>query len=173
MLDLVRNGQVKKAICNYPLNRSASKGSQHPFEQAVRSGEIELEVHPMGNFVEKMRCAGAGIPAFYTPVGAGTLVAEGKEVRIFHGRETILEEALPLDYAFVHAHKGDCEGNLIYRKTSQNYNAVMAMAARVTIAEVEFLVPVGGLDPACICTPGIFVQRVVEVGRVKITPGID
>ena len=165
MLELVTNGQIKKAICNYPFPRSATKGAQHHFEQAVRSGKIELEIYPIGTFVEKLRCAGAGIPGFYTPTGVGTVVAEGKEVKVFDGVEYLLELALPVDYAFVHAWKGDREGNLIYRFTAQNYNNAMAMAGRVTVAEVETLVEVGELDPNCIHTPGIFVKRVVEIGR--------
>ena len=165
MLELVTNGQIKKAICNYPFPRSASKGAQHHFEQEVRKGKIKLEIYPIGTFVEKLRCAGAGIPAFYTPVGAGTVVAEGKEARVFNGVENLMELALPVDYAFVHAWKGDREGNLIYRYTSQNYNNAMAMAGKVTIAEVETLVEAGELDPNCVHTPGIFVKRVVETGR--------
>ena len=121
MLELVTNGQIKRAICNYPFPRSASKGAQHPFEQAVRKGQIELEIYPIGTFVEKLRCAGAGIPAFYTPAGVGTVVAEGKEARVFNGMEYLLELALPVDFAFVHAWKGDHEGNLVYRFTAQNY----------------------------------------------------
>jgi 3-oxoacid CoA-transferase A subunit len=168
MLELVVNGQIKKAICNYPFPRSASKGAQHPFEQAVRSGKIELEIYPIGTFVEKLRCAGAGIPAFYTPAGVGTVVAEGKEVRIFNGVENLLELALPVDFAFVHAWKGDREGNLVYRYTAQNYNNAMAMAGKVTIAEVETLVEVGELDPNSVHTPGIFIKRVVETGRPEV-----
>ncbi|MDD5398026.1 MAG: 3-oxoacid CoA-transferase subunit A [Dehalococcoidia bacterium] len=165
MLELVTNGQIKKAICNYPFPRSASKGAQHPFEQAVRGGKIKLEIYPIGTFVEKLRCAGAGIPGFYTPTGVGTVVAEGKEVRVFNGAECLLELALPVDFAFVHAWKGDREGNLVYRFTAQNYNNAMAMAGKVTIAEVETLVEAGELDPNFIHTPGIFVKRVVETGR--------
>jgi len=165
MLELVVNGQIKKAICNYPFPRSASRGAQHPFEQAVRDGRIELEIYPIGTFVEKLRCAGAGIPAFYTPAGVGTVVAEGKEVRVFNGVENLLELALPVDFAFVHAWKGDREGSLVYRYTAQNYNNAMAMAGKITIAEVETLVEAGQLDPNSIHTPGIFVKRVVETGR--------
>lgn len=168
MLELVIKGQIKKAICNYPFPRSASKGAQHPFEQAVRRGEIELEVYPIGTFVEKLRCAGAGIPAFYTPTGVGTVVAEGKEVRVFNGVENLLETALPVDFAFVHAWKGDSEGNLVYRFTAQNYNNAMAMAGKVTIAEIETLIEVGELDPNYIHTPGIFVKRVVVTGRPEL-----
>jgi 3-oxoacid CoA-transferase subunit A len=168
ILELVVNGQVKKAIANYPFPRSATKGLDHPFEQAVRQGKIEVEVFPMGTFAEKLRCAGAGLPAFYTPTGAGTVVAQGKEVRIFNGVEALLETALPVDFAFVHAWKGDREGNLVYHCTASNYNNVMAMAGKVTIAEVETLFEPGELDPNFIHTPGIFVKRVVEVGRPKL-----
>lgn len=173
VLELVKNGQVKKAICNYPFPRSVSKGANHPFEQAVRHGEIGLEVYPMGTWVEKLRCAGAGLPAFYTPTGAGTVVAEGKEVKVFNGAEAILETALPLDFGFVHAYKGDTEGNLVFRYTAYNFNNAIAMAARVTIAEVENMVEPGKLDPNFIHTPGIFVQRVVQVARPKFIPRID
>ena len=168
ILELVVKGQIKKAICNYPFPRSATKGLDHAFEQAVRKGKIEVEVYPMGTFAEKLRCAGAGLPAFYTPTGVGTVVAEGKEVRVFSGIETILESALPVDFAFVHAWKGDREGNLVYHCTAINYNNVMAMAGRVTVAEVETLFEVGELDPNYIHTPGIFVTRVVEVGRPEL-----
>ena len=168
ILDLVKNSQMKKAICSYPFPRSASKGADHAFEQAVRLGDIEVDVYPMGTFVEKLRCAGAGIPAFYTPTGAGTVVAEGKEKRIFNGREAILETALPVDFAFIHAWKGDREGNLIYHDTAQNYNLAMAMAGKVTIAEVEFLFEPGELYGNCIHTPGVFVKRVVQIGRPAI-----
>lgn len=168
ILELVVKGQIKKAICNYPFPRSATKGLDHAFEQAVRKGKIEVEVYPMGTFAEKLRCAGAGLPAFYTPTGVGTVVAEGKEIRVFNGIETILESALPVDFAFVHAWKGDREGNLVYHCTAVNYNNVMAMAGKVTVAEVETLFEVGELDPNCIHTPGIFVKRVVEVGRPEL-----
>jgi 3-oxoacid CoA-transferase A subunit len=168
ILELVVNGQIKKAICNYPFPRSATKGLDHPFEQAVRMGKIEVEVYPMGTFVEKLRCAGAGLPAFYTPTGAGTVAAERKEVRVFNGVESILETALPVDFAFVHAWKGDHEGNLVYHCTARNYNNAMAMAGKITIAEVETLVKTGELDPNFIHTPGIFVKRVVESGRPEL-----
>jgi 3-oxoacid CoA-transferase subunit A len=168
LLELVKNGQVKKAICNYPFPRSATRGLEHRFEQAVRRGEIEMEVYPMGTFAEKLRCAGAGIPAFYTPAGVGTVVAEGKEVRVFNGIEALLETALPVDFAFVHAWKGDREGNLVYHCTAYNYNNVMAMAGKVTIAEVETLVEAGEIDSNFIHTPGIFVKRVVETGRPEL-----
>lgn len=168
--ELAENGQVKKVIGNYPFYRTTEKGAQHLFEQLVRAGKIEVEVYPMGTFVEKMRAGGAGIAAFYTPTGVGTLIAEGKETRVFNGREYLLETALRPDFALVHAWKGDTEGNLIYRKTARNYNAVMAMSAKVTVAEVEQLFQPGELDPNCIHTPGIYVHRVVKVDRLNITP---
>lgn len=165
ILELVVKGQIKKAICNYPFPRSATKGLEHPFEQAVRKGTIGVEVYPMGTFVEKLRCAGAGLPAFFTPTGVGTVAAEGKEVRVFNGIEAVLETALPVDFAFVHAWKADREGNLVYHCTARNYNNAMAMAGKITIAEVETVVEAGELDPNFIHTPGIFIKRVVEVGR--------
>jgi 3-oxoacid CoA-transferase A subunit len=171
---LILNGQVRKAICNYPFYRSASKGANTPFEKAVRAGEIELEVYPMGTFVEKLRAAGAGIAGFYTPTGVGTVVEIGKEKKTFNGREYLLELALKPDYAFVYAHKGDRSGNLVYRKTARNYNPEMAMAAGITIASVEYLFEPGDLNPDCIHTPGIYVQRVVKVDRPPhYYPGID
>lgn len=174
---LLENRQIRKLIDSYGLFRSATKGAQHLLEQQVRAGEIELEVYPMGTLSEKYRMAGAGIPAFYVPVGAGAMVEETtitniggnrkrRESRVFDGHTCILEYALKPDFAMVHAHTGDEEGNLRYRKTARNFNHVMAMAARVTIAEVENLVPVGDLDPESVHTPGIFVQRVVQVPRI-------
>jgi 3-oxoacid CoA-transferase A subunit len=165
MLELIKNNQVKKALCSYPFPRSASKGVEHPFEQAVRRGEIDVEVYPMGTFAEKLRCAGAGIPAFYTPAGVGTVISEGKEIRTFDGQKALLETALEVDFAFVHAWKGDKEGNLSYHCAAHNYNNVMAMAAKVTIAEVEHLVDPGRLNPNCVHTPGVYVKRVIETGR--------
>lgn len=170
---LVLNGQIKKAICNYPFFRSPTRGADSAFEQAVRAGKIEVEVNPMGTFVERLRAAGAGIPAFYTPAGVGTVVAEGKEVRRFDGKVALLETALQPDFAFVHAYKGDREGNLVYRKTAMNYNPTMAAAGRVTIAEVENLVEPGEIDPMTVHTPGIYVQRLVKVERLDIVPSID
>jgi 3-oxoacid CoA-transferase subunit A len=175
--ELVAGRQIKKLIDSYGLFRSATKGSQHPFEQQIRSGEIEFEVYPMGTLAEKYRAAGAGIPAFFTPVGSGSLVEETiltnkeegrtkKETRTINGQICILEYALKLDYAFIHAYTGDEEGNLKYRKTARNFNHVMATAASTTIAEVENLVLPGDIDPDTVHTPGIYVQRVVNVPRV-------
>lgn len=170
---LVSGGQIKKVIESYPFYRSASKGMRSLFEQAVRAGRIEVEVYPMGTLAEKYRAAAAGIPAFYTPTGVSTVAAEGKETRVFDGKEAILETALKPDFALVHAYAGDTEGNLIYRKTAVNFNPVMAAAARVTIAEVENLVKAGELDPDKIRTPGVYVQRVVRVERQRIIISID
>lgn len=181
---LCKNKQLKKVIDSYGLYRSASKGMNSCFEQKVRSGEIELEVYPMGTLAEKYRAAGAGIPAFYTPTGVGTIVAEKvvsnipssevkKETRIFDGKEYVLEYALKTEYAFIHAYRGDKEGNLKYRKTARNFNHVMATAGKVTIAEVENLVDVGRSVPEDIHTPGIYVQRVVKVPRVTYAITID
>jgi 3-oxoacid CoA-transferase subunit A len=175
--ELVGNRQIRKVIDSYSLFRSATKGGQHPFEQQIRAGEIELEVYPMGTLCEKYRAAGAGIPAFFVPVGSGSMVEEtvinnikekrqSRETRTIDGKACILEYALKPDYAFVHAHTGDPEGNLCYRKTARNFNHVMAMAARVTIAEVENLMPPGSLNPESVHTAGIFVQRILAVPRI-------
>jgi 3-oxoacid CoA-transferase subunit A len=176
---LVENGQIRKVIDSYGLFRSATRGAQHPFEQQVRSGKIELEIYPMGTLCEKYRMAGAGIPASYLPVGAGSMVEDTiitnieekrkkRETRVFDGQTCILEYALKPDFAIVHASAGDPEGNLAYRKTAWNFNHVMAKAARFTIAEVENLVSTGGLKPESIHTPGIFVKRVLAVPRIKV-----
>lgn len=182
--ELVQNGQLKKVIDSYGLFRSASKGMQDPFEQAVRAGEIELEVYPMGTMAEKYRAGGAGIPAFFTPTGVGSVVEESvitsidanrvpKETREIDGQRYVLEYALRPDYAFIHAITGDREGNLRYAKTARNFNHVMATAARVTIAEVENLVESGELDGDDVQTPGIYVHRVVKVPRPRFAITID
>jgi len=174
---LLSNGQIGKVIDSYGLFRSATKGGQHPFEQQVRSGEIELEVYPMGTLAEKYRMAGAGIPASFLPVGAGSMVESSiitniedhrkpRETRVINGQTCILEYALKPDFALIHANTGDAEGNLCYRKTARNFNHVMATAARVTIAEVENLVSPGDLSPESVHTPGIFVKRVLQVPRI-------
>jgi 3-oxoacid CoA-transferase subunit A len=169
--DLLRNDQVKKAVCNYPFYRSASRKSL--FESLLRENKVECELFPMGTFIEKLRVAGAGIPAFYTPTGAGTYVAEGKEVRVFNGRECLLETALPLDYAFLHAWKADHMGNVVFRKTARNYNPEMAKAARVAIVEAENIVETGELDPDLVHLPSVYVKRVVKVDRPKINVTIE
>jgi len=170
---MVINKQVKKAICNYPFYRSASKGANSPTEQAVRAGELELEVYPMGTFIEKLRAGGAGIAAFYTPTGVGTVVEEGKEKRVFGDGEYLLELALKPDYAFVYAYQGDRLGNLICHKTARNYNPEMAAAARLTIAAVENVVEAGELDTDKVHVPGIYVQRVVKIERPEYFPTIE
>jgi 3-oxoacid CoA-transferase subunit A len=184
MAELIKNGQIKKVIDSYGLPRSASKGLQDPFEQAVRAGTIEFEVYPMGTLAEKYRAAGAGIAAFFTPTGVGSVVEDNvlsnipanrwpKESRVFKRRRYILEYALQPDYAFIHALIGDREGNLRYSKTAQNFNPVMAMAAKTTIAEVENLVGPGELQSDNVQTPGVYVHRVVKVARPKFKIGID
>jgi 3-oxoacid CoA-transferase A subunit len=181
---LTLNGQLKKVIDSYGLFRSASKGMQDPFEQAVRAGKIEFEVYPMGTMAEKYRAGGAGIPAFYTPTGVGSVVEESnvtnieanrktKETRIIDGQKYVLEYALKPDYAFIQAHTGDREGNLRYAKTARNFNHVMATAAKITIAEVENLVEAGGIAGDNVHTPGVYVQRVVKVARPKFAITID
>jgi len=170
---LLVNKQIRKAISNYPFYRSASRGTDTPFEQAVRAGEIELEVYPMGTFSEKLRAAGAGIAAFYTPTGVGTVVEAGKEKRKIGDREYLLEVAIKPDYSFVYAYKGDRMGNLVCHQTARNYNPEMAAAGRITIAAVENLVEPGQLEPDMIHVPGIYVQRVVKVDRPEYFPTIE
>lgn len=152
---LLQNKQVKKMISSYV-------GENDEFERQMLSGELEVDLIPQGSLAERCRAGGAGIPAFFTPAGYGTEVAEGKEVRIFNGKPHILESALTADYAIVKAWKGDTEGNLVYKATARNFNPMMAMAGKITIAEVEELVPAGELDPNQIHTPGIFVQRIFK-----------
>ena len=152
---LLQNRQVKKMISSYV-------GENDEFERQMLSGELEVDLIPQGSLAERCRAGGAGIPAFFTPAGYGTEVADGKEMRIFNGKPHILESALTADFAIVKAWKGDTEGNLIYKATARNFNPMMAMAGKVTIAEVEELVPAGELDPNQIHTPGIFVQRIFQ-----------
>src|ERR1700758_642999 len=150
---LLQTKQVKRLIASYV-------GSNKFFEKLALNNEIEMELNPQGTLAERIRCGGAGIPAFYTPTGYGTMAAEGKEVREFNGRPHILVPSLRGDFAFIKAWKGDRWGNLVYRKTARNYNAVMATAADYTIAEVEEIVELGQLNPDCIHTPGIFVDAI-------------
>ena len=152
---LLETGQIKKMIASYV-------GENNIFEKQFLEGTLEVDLVPQGTLAERIRTAGAGIPAFYTPTGAGTVVAEGKESREFKGKTCLLEKALGGDYALVKAWKGDSFGNLIYRKTARNFNPVMAMAGRITIAEVEELVEPGVLDPDNIHTPGVFVNRIFQ-----------
>ncbi len=152
---LLSNGQIRKHIGTYV-------GENKLLEQMVLSGKIELQLIPQGTFSERMRAAGAGIPAFYTPTGVGTVIAENKETREFDGRLYLMEHALKADFALVKAWKGDKWGNLVYRKTARNFNPMMATAAKVTIAEVEHLVDPGELDPDMVHTPSIFVKRIFQ-----------
>ena len=153
---LLKTKRVRKVICSYPR-----QSDSYVFDALYRAGEIELEVVPQGNLVERIRAAGAGIGAFYTPTAAGTMLAAGKESRTFDGREFVLEFPIHADVALIKAHKGDRWGNLVYRKTARNFGPVMATAARRAIAQVEEVVELGALDPESIVTPGIFVARVV------------
>ena len=152
---LLETRQVKKMISSYV-------GENDEFERQMLSGELEVELIPQGTLAERCRAAGAGIPAFYTPAGYGTEVAEGKEVRIFNGKPHILEHAFDAQFAFVKAWKGDEVGNLVFKGTARNFNPMMAMAGRITVAEVEELVPAGTLDPNQIHVPGIFVHRIFQ-----------
>ncbi|MFC1871135.1 CoA transferase subunit A [Chloroflexota bacterium] len=184
LAELVKNKQIEMVVDSYGLYRSASKGMGDIFEQAVRAGEVELRVYPMGTLAERFRAGAAGIPAFYSPTGVGSIVEENivsnvkaeqhkKETRIFNGERYILEYAVKPDFAFIHAHTGDREGNLRYRLTARNFNPVMAAAAKITIAEVENLVEPGEMGPDDVHTPGIYVQRVVKVPRTSFKVGID
>ena len=151
---LLQTRQIKKMISSYV-------GENETFEKQYLSGELELEFNPQGTLAERIRAGGAGIPGFYTKTGVGTLIAEGKEHKDFDGVTYILERGLKADLSIVKAWKGDAQGNLVFRKTARNFNPMMATAGKVTVAEVEELVPVGSLDPDTIHTPGIFVQRIV------------
>jgi 3-oxoacid CoA-transferase subunit A len=157
---LLQTHQIKKMIASYV-------GENKLFEQQVLNGEIEVELNPQGTLAERMRAAGAGIPAFFTPTGVGTLIAEGKEVREFNGRKYVMERGLRGDFAFIKAWKGDRWGNLIYRKTARNFNPVMATAADYVIAEVEEIVELGALPPDCVHTPGIFVNAIFKGTNYK------
>jgi 3-oxoacid CoA-transferase subunit A len=153
---LLETRQIKKMISTYV-------GENKLFEQLYLSGELEIEFNPQGTLAERIRAGGAGIPAFFTKTGVGTVIADGKELRAFDGATYVMERGLVADVSIVHAYKGDTEGNLVYRKTARNFNPVMAAAGKVTVAEVEHLVAAGEFDPDTIHTPGIFVQRIVHV----------
>jgi 3-oxoacid CoA-transferase subunit A len=157
---LLANGQLKRHIGTYV-------GENKLLEKMVLNGTVELDLVPQGTFAERIRAGGAGIPAFFTPTGVGTVVAEGKEAREFDGRPYIMERALKADFAFVKAWKGDKWGNLIYRKTARNFNPMMATAARITIAEVEHLVEPGELDPDTVHTPSVYVKRIFQGGSFE------
>ncbi len=155
---LLAAGRVRKVICSFPR-----QSDSWVFDGLYRAAEIELEVVPQGNLAERMRAAGAGIGAFYCPTGVGTLLAEGKEVRTIDGRDYLLEMPIKGDVALIGAHAGDRTGNLVYRKTARNFGPVMAAAATLTIAQVTHVVAVGALDPEAVVTPGIYVDRLVEI----------
>ncbi len=157
---LLKNHQIKKMIGSYV-------GENKEFERQVLSGELEVELIPQGTLAERIRAGGAGIPAFYTPAGVGTVVAEGKETRLFNGKEYVLEQAMNADYSLVRAYQSDEGGNLVYNKTARNFNPMIAAAGRVTIAEVENMVATGELEPDEIHTPGIYVQGLLEAKQEK------
>lgn len=152
---LLQNRQIRKMVSSYV-------GENKEFERQYLSGELEVELVPQGTLAERIRAGGAGIPAFYTPAGVGTPIGEGREVRTFNGKEYLLEEGMTADFALIKAWKADTTGNLIYNKTTRNFNPMMAAAGRVTIAEVEELLEPGGLDPNFVHTPGIYVQRIIR-----------
>lgn len=157
---LLKTRQIRKMVSSYV-------GENAEFERQFLSGELEVELVPQGTLAERMRAGGAGIPAFYTPAGVGTLVAEGKETRVFDGREYLLERSVVGDFSLVAAWKGDRLGNLVYRKAARNFNPMAVTAGKIAIAEVEELVPPGELDAECIHTPGVFVNRLVVAPREK------
>ena len=159
---LLAAGRVKKIICSFPR-----QADSHVFDALYRAGKIELELTPQGNLAERIRAAGAGIGGFFSPTGYGTQLAEGKETRLINGRQYVLESPIHADFALIKALKGDRWGNLVYRKAARNFGPIMASAARCTIAQVDEIVPLGALDPEVIVTPGIFVQRVVQIGGVQ------
>ncbi len=154
---LLAAGRVRKIICSFPR-----QADSHHFDALYRAGKIELELTPQGNLAERIRAAGAGIGGFFTPTGFGTLLAAGKETREINGRMYVLESPIYADFALIKALHGDRWGNLVYRKTARNFGPIMAMAAKVAIAQVQKVVALGELDPEAIITPGIFVQRVVQ-----------
>jgi len=155
---LLKARRVRKIICSFPRQTDSQV-----FDGLYRAGELELELVPQGNLAERIRAAGAGIGAFFSPTGFGTLLAEGKETRVINGRNYVLEYPIHADFALIKADQGDRWGNLVYRKTARNFGPIMASAAKCTVAQVRAVVPLGGLDPEAIVTPGIFVARVVPV----------
>jgi 3-oxoadipate CoA-transferase alpha subunit len=160
---LLRERRVRRIVCSFPRQTD----SWH-FDALYRSGELELELVAQGNLAERIRAAGAGIGAFYTPTGYGTLLAEGKETRVIDGRPFVLEHPIHADFALIQAHRADRWGNLVYRKTARNFGPIMAAAARCTVAQVSEVVPLGALDPEVVVTPGIYVHRVVEVRAAAV-----
>jgi len=162
---LLKAKRVRKIICSFPRQTDS-----YVFDALYRAGEIELELVPQGNLAERIRAAGAGIGGFFTPTGYGTKLAEGKETRLIDGRHYVLESPLHADFALIKAYKGDRWGNLVYRKTARNFGPIMASAAKTAIVQVSEVVPLGALDPENIVTPGIFVQRVIEVPQAAHAP---
>ena len=163
---LLAAGRVRKIICSFPRQVDS-----HHFDALYRSGQIELELVPQGNLAERIRAAGAGIGAFFTPTGYGTALAEGKECRLIEGRGHVLEYPIRADFALIKAERGDRWGNLDYRMTARNFGPIMAMAARITVASVHEVVELGQMDPEAVVTPGIFVQRLVQVTRQSTRGG--
>jgi 3-oxoadipate CoA-transferase alpha subunit len=159
---LLKAKRVHKIICSFPRQTDS-----HVFDALYRAGEIELELVPQGNLAERIRAAGAGIGAFFTPTGYGTLLAAGKETRVIDGRNYVLEHPIHADFALIKAERGDRWGNLVYRKTARNFGPIMASAAKCSIVQVREIVPLGTLDPEVIVTPGIFVQRVVAIDNAE------
>ena len=162
---LLQARRVRKIICSFPRQVDS-----HVFDGLYRAGEIELELVPQGNLAERIRAAGAGIGAFYTPTGYGTDLARGKEARVIDGRGYVLESPIHADFALIKAERGDRWGNLVYRKTARNFGPIMATAAKITVATVHEVVELGSLDPEAVVTPGLFVKRVVPIPRVATQP---
>ena len=163
---LLKTGRVRKVICSFPR-----QADSHVFDALYRAGQIELELVPQGNLAERLRAAGAGIGAFFTPSGYGTELARGKETREINGKMYVLEAPIHADFALIKAERGDRWGNLTYRMTARNFGPIMAMAAKTTIATVHDIVELGNLDPETVVTPGLFVQRVVKIDRVATSAG--
>lgn len=161
---LLKAGRVRKVICSFPRQHDS-----YVFDELYRAGRVELELVPQGNLAERIRAAGAGIGAFYCATGAGTLLAEGKETRVFDGRTYVLEFPIKGDVALISAHRSDALGNLVYRKTARNFGPVMATAAANVIAQVNEIVPIGALDPEAVITPSIYVDHVVRVNPRQLT----
>jgi 3-oxoadipate CoA-transferase alpha subunit len=159
---LLANGQVRKIICSFPR-----QADSYIFDELYRAGKVELEVVPQGNLAERMRAAGAGIGAFFCPTGVGTPLAEGKERRAIDGRDYVLEYPIKGDVALIKAYRADTLGNLVYRKTARNFGPVMATAAKITIVQVSEIVEPGGIDPEVVVTPGIFVDRIVQIAGMS------
>lgn len=162
---LLKNGQVRKIICSFPR-----QADSHVFDALYRAGKLELELVPQGNLAERIRAAGAGIGGFFTPTGYGTDLAKGKETREIDGRMYVFESPIHADFALIKAEKGDRWGNLTYRKTARNFGPIMAMAAKVSIASVHEVLDLGSIDPEHVITPGLFVQRIVQVPRTATGP---